>query len=72
MAKDNMHERLRVGLCLQCRHVRQIVSERGSIFYLCQRSAQDPSFPKYPKLPMLSCRGYEKAEADLPDEEERT
>lgn len=48
-----------VGLCADCQFKRELVSDRGSIFYLCQRSATDASFPKYPRLPVLQCRGYE-------------
>ena len=40
--------------------MRRIESDRGSKFYLCQRSATDPSFPKYPRLPVLQCVGYEE------------
>ncbi len=47
-----------VGLCSDCEHARIIRSDRGSIFYLCRLSATDPSFPKYPRLPVLSCPGY--------------
>jgi hypothetical protein len=36
-----------------------ITSDRGSTFYFCQRSASDASFPKYPRLPVIQCRGYE-------------
>jgi hypothetical protein len=54
----------RAGLCESCRFTRQIESDRGSIFYLCERSATDPAFPKYPRLPVLQCPGYERR-ADL-------
>lgn len=47
-----------VGLCAACRHVRVIRSDRGLVFYLCTLSAVDPRFPKYPRLPVLSCAGY--------------
>ncbi len=53
-------ERLRVGLCADCRYMKKIESARGSTFYLCQRSATDPTFPKYPRLPVLQCCGYEQ------------
>lgn len=56
-------ETKRVGLCLSCQHVRLVRTDRGSIFYQCQRSATDPSYPKYPRLPVLQCRGYELEEA---------
>jgi len=26
---------------------------------MCERSLSDPSFPRYPRLPVLECRGYE-------------
>jgi len=48
-----------IGLCTTCVFMRKIHSDRGSTFYLCQRSATDLSFPKYPRLPVLQCRGYE-------------
>jgi GNAT superfamily N-acetyltransferase len=47
------------GLCASCHHVERIVSARGSTFYLCQRSRTDARFPKYPRLPVRACAGYE-------------
>jgi hypothetical protein len=49
-----------VGLCRDCRHSRQVPSERA-VYWLCRRSANDPSFPKYPALPVRRCRGFEWA-----------
>jgi hypothetical protein len=49
-----------VGLCASCTQVRRITSDRGSVFYLCALSVVDPWFPKYPRLPVFSCSGYEK------------
>jgi len=46
------------GLCRDCRHARRVETPR-SLFWLCRRSATDPSFPRYPRLPVLTCRGYE-------------
>jgi len=40
--------------------MRTVESARGSTFYFCERSKTDPSFPKYPRLPVLRCSGYEK------------
>ena len=48
------------GLCSDCRHARTILSDRGSAFVMCQLSATDPNFPKYPRLPVLSCTGYSR------------
>lgn len=53
-------KRNRIGLCADCRFMRLVESARGSKFYLCERSATDPKFPKYPRLPVLQCGGYEK------------
>jgi hypothetical protein len=53
----------RVGLCFSCEHVRIVRTDRGSAFYLCQRSATDPRFPKYPGLPVVRCPGFEVKEA---------
>jgi len=48
------------GLCSTCMHARAIQSERGSVFILCELSLRDPRFPKYPRLPVLTCDGYQK------------
>ncbi len=47
------------GLCDSCRHQKLIGNTRGSVFSLCLRARTDPAFPKYPRLPVASCRGYE-------------
>jgi hypothetical protein len=47
-----------LGLCANCLHARIISSSKGSQFLLCQLSQTDPSFPKYPRLPVLRCAGY--------------
>jgi len=51
------HER-RAGLCANCRFVRVMESDRGSVFYLCGLSSTDAAFPKYPRLPVLQCSGF--------------
>jgi hypothetical protein len=48
------------GLCDACRHQRVIRNTRGSSFSMCERAKTDPSFPKYPRLPVLECRGFER------------
>lgn len=55
----------RVGLCSVCLHARVTGNQRGSTFYLCTRSRNDPTFRKYPGLPVLACRGFEPQ--PLPD-----
>jgi hypothetical protein len=47
------------GLCATCLHARRIASARGSTFWLCQRSVDDPRFAKYPRLPVVHCAGFE-------------
>lgn len=48
------------GLCADCVHARHVKSDRGSTFFLCELSTRDPRFPQYPRLPVLSCEGYQK------------
>lgn len=48
-----------LGLCSSCRHAGLIESAKGSQFLLCKLSRSDPDFPKYPRLPVLACRGYQ-------------
>jgi len=48
------------GLCADCQHCRRVESSRGSAFVFCELAFRDPTFPKYPRLPILTCRGYEK------------
>jgi hypothetical protein len=54
------------GLCDACAHQRVIRNTRGSEFSLCERSRVDPAFPRYPRLPVSSCRGYESRDAAPP------
>ena len=54
--------RVDAGLCDRCRHQKLIRSGRGSVFSMCERSKTDPSYPKYPRLPVLRCPGYEPRE----------
>jgi len=56
-----------VGLCARCRHSRRIETPR-STFWLCRRAATDPSFEKYPRLPIRECPGFEAGPPD-PDGE---
>ena len=52
------------GLCDRCAHQRVVPTTRGSVFSLCERSRDDPEcFPRYPRLPVLRCDGFEPAPA---------
>jgi hypothetical protein len=60
---DTSPSGMSAGLCATCRHARTITSDRGRVFYQCSLSKTDPSFPKYPQLPVLACRGYQMSDA---------
>ena len=47
------------GLMPACEYGRRVSSSRASEFWRCERSSIDPTFPKYPRLPVVVCRGYE-------------
>ncbi|HEY4427846.1 MAG TPA: hypothetical protein VGN08_06555 [Solirubrobacteraceae bacterium] len=49
------------GLCDSCVHQQLVRNTRGSTFSLCRRSREDPAFPRYPRVPVLACPGYERA-----------
>jgi hypothetical protein len=52
------------GLCDRCRHQQVVPTTRGSVFSLCRRSRDEPDrFPRYPRLPVLQCPGYDPATA---------
>ena len=61
-APGNTGPRPDPGLCRDCRHSRRTESDRGSIFFMCELSFKDPQFAKYPRLPVLSCSGYQPAQ----------
>jgi hypothetical protein len=49
------------GLCDTCVHQRVVKNTRGSTFSLCERSKSEPDrFPRYPRLPVTGCSGYER------------
>jgi hypothetical protein len=61
MSRERKNEESKVkrtGLCADCAHARRVESSRGSVFVLCERSASDPAYAKYPRLPMRDCPGY--------------
>jgi hypothetical protein len=52
---------VRAGLCDTCAHQKLIHTTRGSEFSMCLRSRTEPErFPKYPRLPVERCPGYER------------
>ena len=55
------------GLCATCAHANVVESRRGSRFHLCRLSEVDARFAKYPRLPVLMCAGYRRAELPAED-----
>ena len=55
------------GLCADCTNARRIESARSSVFFLCELSLTDPHFPKYPRLPVISCSGFAREKVPRPD-----
>lgn len=51
--------RVRFGLCDRCEHQRLVRSGRGSLFTLCERAREDQRFPRYPRVPVTACAGFE-------------
>ena len=52
---------MQAGLCDSCKHQKLVRNTRGSVFSMCERSKTDPSYPKYPRLPVKECPGYVSA-----------
>ena len=52
------------GLCARCAHVHVVENDRGSRFYLCRLSTVDPRFPKYPRIPVLACSGFNEIDGE--------
>lgn len=59
------------GLCDTCLHQRLVRNTRGSEFSLCERSRTDPAYPRYPRLPVVECAGYERGEREAEVGKER-
>jgi hypothetical protein len=57
---DRPRARHAAGLCDSCAHQRIVRNTRGSSFSLCERSREDPAYPRYPRLPVLECAGHEQ------------
>jgi hypothetical protein len=62
--RDNRQANAAWGLCGSCLHLRLVRTDRESVFVRCARSAEDPAFPRYPRLPVRQCRGYVATASD--------
>lgn len=61
------------GLCATCLHL-EVVGSKRSVFVRCGLSDADARFPRYPRLPVRRCAGWQRDpgagedadEADVP------
>ncbi len=60
-----------IGLCLNCEYARHVEAKESSVYFLCERSLTDPTFPKYPRLPVLRCSGFVKFPTALATKEKK-
>ena len=54
------------GRCATCRHA-EILRSKRSVFVRCARADLDPRYPRYPALPVLTCKGFEESAAGEPE-----
>ena len=52
------------GLCGSCGWAERVATRRGASFLKCGKAAHDPSFEKYPRLPVRGCAAYNGAVSD--------
>jgi propionyl-CoA synthetase len=50
------------GLCADCLHAKVNATRRGTAYLRCLRAEWDERLPRYPRLPVGSCPGFERAE----------
>lgn len=46
------------SLCESCAAMREVITPKGTRYLLCQLSATDATFSKYPPQPVVRCRGH--------------
>jgi hypothetical protein len=47
------------GLCGTCVHAKLNETQRGTAYLRCTRAAWDARLPRYPRLPVTACPGFE-------------
>ncbi len=52
------------GLCGACRYPKLNETRRGTAYLRCLRAAWDASLPRYPRLPVTQCAGFERREGE--------
>jgi propionyl-CoA synthetase len=50
------------GLCSGCQHAKLNETRRGTAYLRCTRAAWDTRLPRYPRLPVMECVGFEPAD----------
>lgn len=48
------------GCCSSCQHAKLNVTRRGTAYLRCLRAAWDPRLPRYPRLPVRDCPGFDE------------
>ena len=56
--RDADELRSRAGLCGGCAHALLRPTRRETVYLRCGLAAADPTFPRYPRLPVTACAGY--------------
>jgi hypothetical protein len=49
------------GLCQGCQHAKLNETNRGTAYLRCTRAAWDERLPRYPRLPVTECPGFDQA-----------
>lgn len=49
-------------------HSKPVESARESVFTYCRLSESDPGFPKYPRIPVHSCKGFQTTSESQPEQ----
>jgi len=53
------------GLCAGCQHAKLNETRRGTLYLRCTRAAWDARLPRYPRLPVTQCVGFEPVSGSL-------
>ncbi len=55
-----------VGLCARCSHAQPVPHPRkGAPYWQCALWKVDRDYPRYPRLPVTSCDGFEQKEGPV-------
>lgn len=62
MTTGNTWEKLGAepGLCALCQHHRINQTRKGTAYLRCTRAEWDKALPRYPRLPVLTCTGFDR------------